>query len=134
MMKKMMFFIGLVMTFAIFSGCTAEKETDVMVINEKITAEKAKEMMNQDPNIIILDVRSLEEFSAGHIKGALLIPDNEITDKAGEMLADKTATILVYCRSGRRSAIAAEALVKLGYTKIYDFGGIIDWKYDVVVE
>jgi rhodanese-related sulfurtransferase len=88
-------------------------------------------MVSDQP--IILDVRTPEEYEEGHIEGAILIPDNEITAKAEELLSDKNATILVYCRSGRRSALAAQALSELGYNKIYDFGGIIDWPYDVVV-
>lgn len=109
---------------------TSTLETPVL---EKITAEKAKEMMDADQPII-LDVRTTEEYEEGHIEGAILIPDNEISAKAEELLTDKNATILVYCRSGRRSALAAQALSELGYTKIYDFGGIIDWPYDVVVD
>lgn len=101
---------------------------------EKITAEKAKEMMDASEEYILLDVRTQEEFAEGHIAGAILIPDYEIETKAEEQLSDKSATIFVYCRSGRRSALAAEALSKLGYTSIYDFGGIIDWPYEVVTE
>lgn len=101
---------------------------------EKISAEDAMKMMENEENVLILDVRTEEEFSEGHIKDAVLIPDYEITEKAEELIKDKATTILVYCRSGRRSAIAAKSLSELGYTTVYDFGGIIDWPYETVVE
>jgi len=113
------------------SNISSTSSDSVAPVLEKITAEKAKEMMDSDQPII-LDVRTTEEYEEGHIEGAILIPDNEISAKAEELLTDKNATILVYCRSGRRSALAAQDLSDLGYTKIYDFGGIIDWPYDVV--
>lgn len=80
----------------------------------------------------MLDVRSQEEFDEGHIEGAIVIPDTEIADRAETQLTDKEATILIYCRSGRRSKLAAQALADLGYTNIYEFGGIIDWPYEIV--
>ena len=80
---------------------------------------------------IILDVRTKEEFDQGHIPGAILIPNTEIEARAEEKLTDKDQLILVYCRSGRRSKLAAEILVELGYTNIKEFGGIIDWPYEV---
>ena len=94
---------------------------------EIITAEDAKKIMDSGEEHIILDVREQDEFDAGHIPGAILIPYTEIENKAEEMLPDKNKLILVYCRSGRRSKIAAEALSKLGYTNVKEFGGIIDW-------
>lgn len=95
------------------------------------TAEEAKEMMDNDDDIIILDVRTKEEYYTGHIKDAILLPYDVIMDKAKQKLPDKSATILIYCRSGRRSKIAAEDLVSLGYTNVYEFGGIIDWPYEI---
>jgi phage shock protein E len=82
--------------------------------------------------VIILDVRTQEEFDGGHIKDAVLLPDTDVAQKAETVLPDRNARILVYCRSGRRSGLAAHALVDLGYTEVYDFGGIIDWPYDTV--
>jgi phage shock protein E len=108
--------------------------SNVIPILEKISAEKAKEVMDNSSDLIILDVRTEEEYKSGHIDGAVLIPDYEIETKAEEILEDKNTTILVYCRSGRRSALAAQVLSDLGYTLVYDFGGIIDWPYDVVTE
>ncbi|MBE7025597.1 MAG: rhodanese-like domain-containing protein [Ruminococcaceae bacterium] len=98
---------------------------------EQITAEEAKKIMNAGEEYFILDAREQDEFDAGHIPGAVLIPYTEIENKAVEMLPDKDKLILVYCRSGRRSKIAAEALSKLGYTNVKEFGGIIDWPYEV---
>ena len=96
-----------------------------------ITEEDAKEIMDTESGYVILDVRTEEEFSEGHIPGAILIPDYEIGEKAQEVLKEKDRMILVYCRSGRRSKLAADALAKLGYTNIKEFGGIIDWPYDI---
>ena len=96
-----------------------------------ITAEQAKQMMDRESDYIILDVRTLEEYVQGHIPNAILLPDYDIEEKAEEVLKDKKQLILVYCRSGRRSKLASEKLVQLGYTNIYEFGGIIDWPYEI---
>ena len=96
-----------------------------------ITAEEAKQIMDSEEGYIILDVRTQEEYDQGHIPGAIVISHEEIEEKAEEVLTDKDQLILVYCRSGRRSKIAAEALVELGYTNIKEFGGIIDWPCEV---
>ena len=96
-----------------------------------ITADEAKEIMDSASEYIILDVRTDEEFIEGHIPGAILIPDYEITASANAMLPNKDQLILVYCRSGRRSKLAAETLSELGYTNVKEFGGIIDWKYEI---
>ena len=96
-----------------------------------ITAQEAKQIMDTQEGYIILDVREQEEFDQGHIPGAILIPYTQIEEMADEMLPHKEQLILVYCRSGRRSKIAAEALVELGYTNIREFGGILDWPYEV---
>lgn len=98
---------------------------------EVITAAQAKEIIDGDENYVILDVREADEFTQGHIKNAIQLSYTEIETKAEELLPDKEQLILIYCRSGRRSAIAASSLVSLGYTNIKDFGGIIDWPYDV---
>ena len=98
---------------------------------EQITAEEAKKIMDSGEEHIILDTREQDEFDEGHIPGAILIPYAEIENKAEAMLPDKDKLILVYCRSGRRSKIAAESLSKLGYTNIKEFGGIIDWTYEI---
>ena len=96
-----------------------------------ITAEEAKKIMDSQEGYIILDVRTQEEYDQGHIPGAILIPDTEIKARAEQELPNKDQLLLVYCRSGRRSKLASEALGKLGYTNIREFGGIIDWPYEV---
>lgn len=96
-----------------------------------ITPETAKQIMDTSKDYVILDVRTQEEFDQAHIPGAILIPNDHISAEAERVLMDKNQLILVYCRSGRRSKLAAEELVKLGYTNIKEFGGIIDWPYEV---
>ena len=93
----------------------------------QITAKEAKNIMDNETDYIILDVRTEEEFSEGHIVGAILIPNYEIAEKADDILTNKEQLILVYCRSGRRSKLAAETLVAMGYTNIKEFGGINTW-------
>lgn len=111
---------------------TTETTEDVLVPYEPITAEDAKKLMDTESDYIIVDARTAEEFAEGHIPGAILIPEYEIADRARAELPDKDQLILVYCRSGRRSKIASQALTDLGYTNVKEFGGIIDWPYDVV--
>lgn len=98
----------------------------------KISAEAAKKIMDEQTGFVILDVRTESEFVEGHIADAILIPDNEIATKVEATLKDKNQLILVYCRSGRRSALAAKEMIALGYTNVQDFGGIIDWPYETV--
>lgn len=95
------------------------------VAYQKISSEEAKEIINQGEYGVILDVRTLDEYNEGHIEGATLLPHNEITEKAEITLYDKEEVILVYCRSGKRSETAAKELIDMGYTNVYDFGGII---------
>ena len=99
---------------------------------EQISGAEAKALMDSESGYIIIDARTQEEYDQGHIPGAILIPEYEIADRAEQELPDKAQLILVYCRSGRRSKIAAEELVKLGYTNVKEFGGIIDWEYEIV--
>lgn len=96
-----------------------------------ITAEEAKQIMDTEVGCVILDVRTREEYDQGHIPGAIVIFHEEIAEKAEKVLTDKDQLILVYCRSGRRSKLAAEILLELGYTNIWEFGGIIDWPYGI---
>lgn len=100
---------------------------------QKITAKEAKDRIDSGADIIILDVRSQEEYDAEHIQGAILIPNETITDKMPDLLPDLDAEILIYCRSGNRSAQAANKLIAIGYTNVRDFGGIIDWPYGTVI-
>jgi rhodanese-related sulfurtransferase len=110
-----------------------EAENGEIVITEyiKITAAEAKNMIDNE-EVIIVDVRTQEEYDEVHIEGSILIPDTSIEKLAPGLLTDKNAAILVYCRSGRRSEIASRQLIEMGYLKVYDFGGIIDWPYETV--
>ncbi|MBE6620319.1 MAG: rhodanese-like domain-containing protein [Ruminococcaceae bacterium] len=99
---------------------------------EQITAEAAKKLIDTtQENCVILDVRTQQEYDLGHIPGAIVIPNEVISQEAEKTLTDKDQLILVYCHSGRRSKEAAQKLVDLGYTNVKEFGGIIDWPYQV---
>ena len=126
-MKKRIFLLLAVM---MLTACGQDKENNQGAVYVNITAEEAKQIMDSEESYIILDVRTQEEYDQGHIPGATQISHEEISEKAEEVLTDKDQLILVYCRSGRRSKLAAEALVELGYTNIKEFGGIIDWPYE----
>ena len=108
----------------------AAQEDTVKAEYKKITAEEAKERMDKDDKVVILDVRTEEEYQEGHVPGAIVIPNETISSEPLEELPDMDQEILVYCRGGNRSAQAAKKLAEAGYTQVYDFGGIIDWPYD----
>ena len=127
-MKKLIIFL---LAAVLLTACGQTEENNREAVYLNITAEEAKQIMDSEEGYIILDVRTQEEYDQGHIPGAILISHEEIAEKAEDVLTDKDQLILVYCRSGRRSKIAAEALVELGYTNIKEFGGIIDWPYEV---
>jgi rhodanese-related sulfurtransferase len=131
-MKK---FKGLILMLTIslsLFGLTACQGGENNSTYEQITQQQAKTIMDTEKDYIIIDARTDEEFAEGHIEGAIVIPEYEISFRAENELPDKNALILVYCRSGRRSKIASEELVKLGYTNVKEFGGIIDWPYEIV--
>ena len=128
----------LIFIFIILTACGNNTDVENIVFKgendltyQQITPKQAKEIMDSEEDIIILDTREQDEFDEGHIPGAILIPYTEIENKAEEVIPNKDQLILVYCRSGRRSKIASESLVKLGYTNVKEFGGIIDWPYEV---
>ena len=127
-MKKL---ILIFLSMMLLTACGQDKENKQEAVYMNITAKQAKEMMDSQEGYIILDTRTQEEYDEGHIPGAILIPHDEILEKAECVLTDKDQVILVYCRSGRRSKLAAQDLVKLGYTNIKEFGSIIDWPYEV---
>ena len=98
---------------------------------QQITQEAAKEMMDTQ-EVVLLDVREQHEYDSGHIPGAVLLPVGTITeDTAAAVIDDLDLVVLVYCRSGNRSKTASQALVDLGYTNVYEFGGINDWPYEI---
>ena len=139
-MRQILLFAALAASLALLSGCalsrakadTAEDMTDKAAY-QKISAEEAYEMMASQ-EIVVVDVRTQEEYDGGHIPNAILVPNESIGDDMPEALPDKEATLLIYCRSGRRSKEASEKLLKLGYKSIYEFGGVIDWPYELVKE
>ena len=129
MIKRRLLSVAAALVFLLaVSGCSAEEKGSVYM---NISPEKAKEMMENSEEFVLLDVRSEEEFSEGHIPGAIVIPHEEILKRGEAELPEKDVPVFVYCRSGRRSKIAAEALVSLGYSEVYEFGGIIDWPYEI---
>ena len=121
----------MLLTFALPFGCVGCSDGGSATY-EQISGAEAKALMDSESGYIIIDARTQSEYDQGHIPGAILIPEYEIADRAEKELPDKNQLILVYCRSGRRSKIAAEELVKLGYINIKEFGGIIDWEYEIV--
>ena len=139
-MRQILLFPALAASLALLAGCalsktkkdTSEDTTDKAAYH-KISAEEAYEMMVSQ-EVVIVDVRTPEEYDGGHIPNAILVPNESIGDDMPEALPDKEATLLIYCRSGRRSKEASEKLLKLGYKSIYEFGGVIDWPYELVKE
>ncbi|WP_295580984.1 rhodanese-like domain-containing protein [uncultured Oscillibacter sp.] len=101
---------------------------------QTLTAAEAKARLDSGDPVVVLDVRTQAEYGEGHIPGALCLPNETIGGEAPAALPDKDAEILVYCRSGRRSAEAARKLTELGYTRVFDFGGIQSWPYETTAE
>lgn len=109
---------------------SAASDTDTQSAYHKITAEEAKKMMDEG-GVTVVDVRTQAEYEASHIPGAVLVPNESIdSEEAPEALPDQDAVLLVHCRTGIRSKQASDKLVALGYTQVYDFGGIVDWPYE----
>mgnify|MGYP003321315198 CR=1 FL=1 len=116
-------------------GCSGKIETEQETEKNmyiQITASEAKKMMDEQEEIFILDVREQSEYNEGHVPGAVLLPVGTISEEtAAAVIENKDTVVLVYCRSGNRSKTAAQALADLGYTQVYEFGGIRDWPYEV---
>ncbi len=131
--RKIVLTFALAVTSAVFfAGCTNQKTENKTSTYVQISQEEAKRLMDTESGYVIIDARTQEEFDEGHIEGAIMIPEYEIADRAEKELTDKNQLILVYCRSGRRSKIAAQALADLGYTNVKEFGGINTWEYETV--
>ena len=130
---KRMIPILLMMTL-LLTGCTAPKPAAEANTYRQITMQEAVEMMEKEENYVILDARTHEEFAQGHIPGAIVIPNETIGTNEIPQLPDKDQLIMVYCRSGNRSKQASDKLVKLGYTNVVEFGGIIDWPGEIVMD
>ena len=134
MLRKLAIILLLLTTLSL-SGCAQKLDGDGMVNSyTQISQEQAKEMMAREDGHIIVDVRRQDEYDAGHIPGAILIPNESIGTEPPEELPDLDQIILIYCRSGNRSKQAAQKLFDMGYTNIYEFGGIIDWTGEIVTE
>lgn len=140
-MKKIIVFVVVVLLLGV-TACNKTVESDGKSVSTGLTevakalkytnikAEEAKKRLESEKGIIILDVRTQEEYLEKHIPNSLLIPVEVIEKEAPSKLTDKNAVLFVYCRSGRRSVTAADALVKMGYTKVFNLGGINDWPYE----
>ena len=129
-MKKLIYIL---LSALMFTGCAVTNDSQPYTYRQ-ITVEEAVDMMSQETGYIILDVRRPDEFAAGHIPNAVNIANESIGTDEIPSLPDKNQLIMVYCRSGRRSKEAAEKLVKLGYTNIVEFGGILDWTGEIVTD
>ena len=129
-MKRSIYIMVMLIVLGLLAGCGGQDMTNTSKNTyTQITQAEAKNIMDTQKGYIILDVREDYEFADGHIPGAVLLPNGDITTKAESVLKDKSQLILVYCRSGRRSKEAAQKLADLGYTNVKEFGGIIDWPY-----
>ena len=127
-MMKMKRILSVLISVLLLGACQGIKGGGYV----QISAAEAKQRMERDDGHVTVDVRTLKEYEEGHIPDAVCIPLEEIGDQMPEELPDRDQVILVYCRSGNRSKQAAEKLVKLGYTEVYEFGGINDWPYETV--
>ncbi|MBR3873686.1 MAG: rhodanese-like domain-containing protein [Clostridia bacterium] len=131
-MKRMLpMFLLLSLTL---TGCAASAPVSEANTYRQITMSEAVKLMEEEENYIILDVRTEQEYAAGHIPGAMVIPNETIGTEEISQLPDRDQLIMVYCRSGNRSRQASDKLVKLGYTNIVEFGGIIDWPGEIVTD
>ena len=132
-MRKLIIIMMISLTALLF-GCSNSADSPIGSGPpfERISAQEAYNMMQESDDFILLDVRTPDEYQAQHIEGAILIPVNEIEARAAQELPDKNAVILVYCRSGNRSLQAADILARMGYTHIYEMGGIANWPYGTV--
>lgn len=124
--------IMLILNLSLFSLTSCQANTTDTASYEQISPEEAKTIMDTETDYVILDVQTADEYAEGHIPNAVNLDHEDISSKAEALLPDQDALILVYCRSGRRSKIAAEALVTLGYSNVKEFGGINDWPYEIV--
>jgi phage shock protein E len=138
--KSRIYLIAAILLVGVFSGCSnkaVETNNEATTSPQKasfrnITPEQAKKRLDSEKDIILLDVRTKEEYETGHIKNSILIPVDNLKDEAIKALKDKEVTIFVYCRSGNRSVTAANILIEQGYKNVYNLGGINNWPYEIV--
>lgn len=134
-MSKIYFILLIILVLVLFVSFRSQQVKPVQGSTapyKKITAAEAMDLMKSGQKLTIVDVRTLDEYKSGHIQGAINVPNESIASTAVPALPDLDATILVYCRSGARSAQASKKLLAIGYTNVIDFGGIINWSYGVV--
>lgn len=124
-MKKNKLVIGILSLFIFLLSACAKTGSFT-----SISPQDTLELLKKDTGAILIDVRTPEEHQALRIPGSVLVPDYEINEKIEEIVPDKNTTVIIYCRSGNRSAKAAKSLVEMGYTKVFDLGGIINWPYE----
>jgi rhodanese-related sulfurtransferase len=130
--------IGMLLAALLLAGCVRvpaenmNSEKPTKATSQKLDQGTAQENLEANEDILLIDVRTPEEFEEKHIPNSILLPDYDIDKLAPEMLPDKDAQIYLYCRSGARSSAAAAKLADMGYTQVYDIGGIIDWKYETI--
>ena len=108
-------------------------QTYVDIAPGLVTADQALTLLDKEPGALLIDVRTEEEYRTGHIPNSILIPIDDLSSRLGELPTDKSTVLIVYCRTGRRSAAAADILREAGYTRIYDLGGIVSWPYDIEI-
>ncbi|WP_291641808.1 rhodanese-like domain-containing protein [Clostridium sp.] len=138
--KNIIYLITAILMVGVFSGCSnknIENKNEVTNVSKQITfknitPEEAKKRLDSEKEIILLDVRTKEEYESGHIKDSILMPVDTLAEEAEKNLVDKEAIIFTYCRSGSRSRAADNILVEQGYKNVYNLGGIADWPYEVV--
>jgi rhodanese-related sulfurtransferase len=134
MIRKLSVFLILLLLTQVVGCHVAEPPPVDQITYQVITADEAYRIIQETDDVVILDVRTQAEFESGHIEGALLIPHNQLKESASELLPRSDQVILIYCRSGNRSAQSAKLLIELGYIHVFDFGGILDWPYDIIAD
>lgn len=134
-MKQYLTIIIFAIIVLLLGACISKPSTSIVEIVpgiKKLKAAEAKEMFAKDSSFVLVDVREPYEYAEGHIPNSINIPLSGVVKGVDELKLDKESPVVVYCRSGRRSAEAATALENAGYKNIYDLGGIIDWPYETV--
>ncbi len=125
-MKK----LAVILTCLVLLVCGAACQQENAESFQTITPEKAYQRLDQEEGIVLIDVRTEEEYQEKHIPGSVLLPLSELEKEIEEVVQDKETVVFIYCRSGNRSAQGAKILSEMGYTEVYDLGGIIDWPYE----
>jgi phage shock protein E len=129
---NILYLVSALLLLGLLSGCSNVTTEINKASFTNIKPEEAKKRLDSEKGIVLLDVRTKEEYDTGHIKGSILIPVDNVKEEAEKKLKDKNAPIFVYCRSGNRSISAASILANLGYKNVYNLGGINNWPYETV--